>query len=394
MRWIPLLASFAAMLPLVAQAATPEEQTKTPSTFVRFVKVGDGGHLDTAITTYEKDGVELVLFGAVHIADRACYQLLNDRFQACDVLLYELVGPEDYRPTKDRDEGFNPLGMLQNGLKSALELSFQLDEIDYQANNFVHADMTPEEFQQSMEERGESILSIMFDMMMSGAKQQRELSENGDAEPVPEFDLVKAFRNGEGRHLMRMMFGQQMQQIEELTAGGKDGTLLQGRNEKCLSVLRRELDNGHKKIGIYYGAAHFPHMERRLVQDLGFVKKAHEWIVAWDCKKRPDVRFDRKLYKQKQQCREELAALIAAAAGHRIDQHPDEVPTPTQLQQLRAQDKPVYAGPLQDPWGSDYVLQKRSAGVRWQAVSCGPDQQLGTEDDLLEVEPRRGRLGR
>src|SRR5690242_17617630 len=101
-----VLRSFAAMLPLLpmsllAQDPVPSDaKDKTPSDFVRFVKVGDGGHLDTAITTYTKGDVELRLFGAVHIADAACYATLNDRFTTCDVLLYELVGPADYRPTK------------------------------------------------------------------------------------------------------------------------------------------------------------------------------------------------------------------------------------------------------------------------------------------------------
>ena len=97
---------------------------KTPSDFVRFVKVADGGHLDTAITTYKKGDVTLTLFGAVHIADAKCYAALNDRFTQCEVLLYELVGPPDYRPTKNREErGFNPVSLLQQGLKNSLELT-------------------------------------------------------------------------------------------------------------------------------------------------------------------------------------------------------------------------------------------------------------------------------
>ena len=185
-----LLLGAAMAAPSPCQGSTPEEradapksagvlkptdaQDKIPSDFARFVTVGDGGHFDTAITTYHKDGVELVLYGAVHIADKACFEALNARFRGCDVLLYELVGPEDYRPTPDREQkGFNPVALLQQGLKNGLQLSFQLDEIDYLAPNFVHADMTPQEFESSMSERGESLLSIMFEMMRSGADMQR-----------------------------------------------------------------------------------------------------------------------------------------------------------------------------------------------------------------------------
>jgi hypothetical protein len=380
------------LLPLIAVAQEPgDAPDKTPSDFVRFVKVGDGGHLDTAITTYRKGDVDVILYGAVHIADAACYAALNDRFTTCEVLLYELVGPADYRPSKLREErGFNPISLLQQGLKNSLELAFQLDEIDYQAANFVHADMTPQEFEQSMEERGESLLSIMWKMMVSGMEMQAEKLASGEAPPP--LDLVKAFRSGEGRHTMRMAFGQQLEEIELMTAGGKGSTLLEGRNEKCLEVLQREIAAGRKRIGVYYGAAHLPHLEQRLVGDLGFRKVAHEWLVAWDCTKRPDVKFDREAFKARQRARGELKALATAAKAFRAASPDAKVPTVAQLAEQRPGGPPFYAGPRQDPWGKDYVLRARPTGTRWEAASGGPDGELGTADDLAEIEPRRGGL--
>lgn len=383
-------------LPLLSLAqegsAAPDQ---TPSDFVRYVKVDDGGHLDTAITTYRKGDVELTLFGAVHIGDAAYFAALNDRFPACEVLLYELVGPADFRPTKDR-EGSGFVSLLQNALKTSLELSFQLDEIDYQAANFVHADMTPSEFARSMEERGESMLSIMLQMMQAGAKQQREKAEaaaDEGAEPAPAFDLVKAFQSGEGRHLLRTTFAAQLEEVEMLMAGGKGSTLLEGRNEKCLEVLQREIAAGRKKIGIYYGAAHFPHMERRLVEDLGFVKTGHEWLQAWDCKKRPDVKYDRALVKLRQRARDELTALAAAARPYRAARG-GSPPTVPELHAARKAngDEPWYTGPVDDPWGKPYTLRKRPTGGRWEAVSAGQDGELGTADDLVVIEPRAGGL--
>lgn len=50
--------------PTDAPTAAPKA---SPTQFARFVTVGDGGHLDTAITTYRKGDVELVLYAAVHI---------------------------------------------------------------------------------------------------------------------------------------------------------------------------------------------------------------------------------------------------------------------------------------------------------------------------------------
>lgn len=298
--FVLLLSAFLPWPLLAQERAAPEPapaaqdpQTTTPSEFARFVREGDGGHLDTAITTYRnQDGVEVTMYGALHIADTAHYQELQRRFAAHDALLYELVGPENYRPRPgQRTSGM--VSLLQRALKTGLQLDFQLDAIDYRQDNFVHADMTPEEFREAQTEAGESLLGLMWQSMM---KEMQRIREGGEVDPAmqqfAEMDLVTAFRNNEGRHLLRMVFAAQLQSVEKAAAGfspdGKPSVLLEGRNEKCLQVLAREMKGGRKKLGIYYGAAHLPHLEQRLVKDLGFHKVKHEWLQAWDCTKRPD----------------------------------------------------------------------------------------------------------
>lgn len=400
LRAAAVLAAFASLLAAAPAQAAGDAPDAIPSDFVRFVEAGDGGRLETAITRYRKDDVEVTFFAAVHIADAACYAALNDRFTTCDALLYELVAAPDARPAKgQRERGFSPVSLLQRGMKTSLELAFQLDEIDYQAANFVHADMTPQEFEQSMSERGESMLSMMFDMMQQTARQQRAQADerdgdgDGAAAAAKPFDLVAAFRSGEGRHLLRMTFGRQLEQVEGMMAGGKGSTLLEGRNEKCLEVLQRELQAGKKRLGVYYGAAHFPHMERRLVEDLGFAKAGHEWLVAWDCKKRPDPKLDRELIRRRQLAKAQLADLIDAAKSVRIARGAEPVPTAAELVAWRDDGgAPIYIGPGQDPWGQDYVVRKRPQGTRWEAASAGQDKAMGTDDDLVVIEPRAGGL--
>lgn len=400
LRAAAVLAAFASLLAAAPAQAAGDAPDAIPSDFVRFVEAGDGGRLETAITRYRKDDVEVTFFAAVHIADAACYAALNDRFTTCDALLYELVAAPDARPAKgQRERGFSPVSLLQRGMKTSLELAFQLDEIDYQAANFVHADMTPQEFEQSMSERGESMLSMMFDMMQQTARQQRAQADerdgdgDGAAAAAKPFDLVAAFRSGEGRHLLRMTFGRQLEQVEGMMAGGKGSTLLEGRNEKCLEVLQRELQAGKKRLGVYYGAAHFPHMERRLVEDLGFAKAGHEWLVAWDCKKRPDPKLDRELIRRRQLAKAQLADLIDAAKSVRVARGAEPVPTAAELVAWRDDGgAPIYIGPGQDPWGQDYVVRKRPQGTRWEAASAGQDGTMGTDDDLVVIEPRAGGL--
>ena len=163
------------------------------------------------------------------------------------------------------------------------------------------------------------------------------------------------------------------------------------RSEKCLQVLQRELGNGHARIGIYYGAAHYPHMEQRLVRDMGFTKTGHEWLVAWDCKKRPDAKYDRALVSARQRCREELNALGAAVRAH-IERHGRDVAPTLVALSADPMGKDRYAGPTQDPWGHDYVVRRRPVGTRFEVASGGPDGAFGTADDMTLVEARRGGL--
>lgn len=390
---IPIFAMALATMgaPALAGCQDPEAETaaadptddprKTPSDFVRFVVEGKGGHLDTAITTYRKGSVELILFGAVHIADQAHYELLQNRFETRDALLYEMVAPEGHRPKKNEPRG-GVLSMVQNGLKSGLELQFQLDGVDYSPANFVHADMTPTEFSESMEERGESILSLMFSMMQNAPEMQEAMAELNLPDDL-ETDLVKAFRSGTGRHSLRMVFASQLEQMELLSAGGEGSTLLEGRNEKCLEVLAREIEAGKTKIGIYYGAAHFPHMEKRIVDDLGFEKVGHEWIKAWDCAPRPDPVFDRELYVQRRTCKRGLRKLARAVASWREARGGDAVPS---LEDLTGGAQPAFAGDAVDPWGNPWRIRADDREIT--LLSVGQDGEPGTDDDLEETVDR------
>jgi len=59
------------------------------------------------------------------------------------------------------------VSFIQQALKDVLELDYQLDAIDYSARNFVHADLTYEEFERLQTERGESIFMLIFQQMLA-----------------------------------------------------------------------------------------------------------------------------------------------------------------------------------------------------------------------------------
>jgi len=91
-----------------------------------------------------------MLVGAVHIADKAYFTALNQRFKGYDAVLYELVGgpmpKEGNLSDRPEDPKLAWIASMHQRLKNSLALSSQLHEIDYRAANFVHADMTLEQF--------------------------------------------------------------------------------------------------------------------------------------------------------------------------------------------------------------------------------------------------------
>ena len=90
------------------------------------------------------------------------------------MVLYELIAREGTKIPKGSDGSNNPLSMIQRGMKDLLELEFQLHEIDYARPNMVRADMTPEQFAQSMKDRGESVLGMFLRMMGNAMAQQAD----------------------------------------------------------------------------------------------------------------------------------------------------------------------------------------------------------------------------
>lgn len=251
--------------------------------FVRVLKRGGiPKALQTAVATYRKpdstDGVEVVLIGAVHIGETAYYHKLNELFKTYDALLYELVSDPDMGVPDPEERGISPISTIQVGMKNSLELSFQLDEVDYAAKNFVHADMTPKEFFDTMEARQEGVLQMFFRSLGSGIAMQ-SAGKGGDV------GLLAALVSDDRAKGLRRAFAEQLQMMDGQMAAltGEDGksTLITERNAKAFKVLDGQIKAGKKKLGIFYGAGHLKDMHQRLIDDYGMELVEIEWLDAW-----------------------------------------------------------------------------------------------------------------
>ena len=269
----------------------PAAKEKSGDRFMRLRRNDKGNPvaMETAVTSYisandTKPGVTVDLIGAVHVGEKTYYDQLNALFDTYDVVLYELVAPQGTVVTKEaRTKGgsTHPIGMLQDVMKSTLGLEHQLDCIDYTKKNFVHADMSPEEFNKSMTERGESFMKMFLTMMGQGMAQQQK--EGGGDVAV----LMALFSRDRNLKL-KIAMAEQLENAEgqlDVLGGPEGSTIISQRNKKALEVLTTELKAGRKKIGIFYGAGHFADMQDRLLKDFALKRSSEKWLVAWALEK-------------------------------------------------------------------------------------------------------------
>jgi hypothetical protein len=274
------------------EADKPEaagEKTPEAPKFIRLRRDDSNKPLamETAVVRFVSDsrpGVAVDLIGAVHIADKGYYDELNKLFESYEVLLYELVAPEGTTIPKGGRKGGNshPIGALQDGMGSLLELQHQLSCIDYTKANFVHADMSPEEFSKTMTDRGESFFQMFMRMMGQGMAQNAAGGKGSN-----DVDLLFALFSRDRATKLKIAMAEQFENLEGQMSVLEDSTIIGQRNRKCFEVLEKQLKDGKKSIGVFYGAGHFPDMEKRLVADFGMKRESEKWLIAWQLGKKP-----------------------------------------------------------------------------------------------------------
>ncbi|MEZ5303562.1 MAG: hypothetical protein R3F11_23410 [Verrucomicrobiales bacterium] len=281
-------------------AAPAGEALPKASDFLRFDEGEEKSQLKLAVTRYSKDGVTVDLVSAVHLGDPAYFEALGDRFKKYDCVLFEMVGgdqldrlEDDPDAQKEKEEALGGAAQLmkfaQGMMKNFLKLEYQLDNIDYHAENFVHADLSLEEFAAIQEETGNTFADFIGQMMQKEFARIAQAKEDGEhpgetAEINP-LQLFAMLNSPDGGDRMKLMMGRQFANMnhlmEDYTKEGEGSVVIAERNKKAMEVFETELKNGKKKLAIYYGAFHMPDFAYRLGK-LGFKEGETDWITAWD----------------------------------------------------------------------------------------------------------------
>lgn len=297
LRVIPLVLA----LSLHVATAAPTTAPSNPQSQADFMRVIDkgttGSRLETADIAYRNDdGVTVHLVSAVHVGEREYFEGLNQSFKLRDAVLYEMVKPRDAMPPApgEKIETKSMVSQVQRMMKDMLGLEFQLDQVDYSAPNFIHADLDAETFERLQNERGESFTNMIIQAFLKSlsqpnADQRGLLDPNQDMQATME-DVVKMFTRPDGERQLKLRFARQLADLENNPLGPEalSGTvLLTERNKAAVAVLDRALKDGKRDIAIFYGAAHMPELAQ-MIQERGFKPVATEWRMAWDLSIRPD----------------------------------------------------------------------------------------------------------
>lgn len=267
-----------------------------PLTFVRV----DKDQLQTAITRYVlPSGVKVDLVGVVHLGEPEYYAALDKELKGYDAVLFEAIldeggmvdgrrkaaqtiGIEDYEPRFEmRPDPDNPLTAVQMKLCSMLGLAYQPSSMDYSGKNFVHADMTAQQFEKAMKKNKESAMQLFIKLL------KRSLAETEAVDPEledinPLVFLARDPTPGEQMALRRVM-ARHIGDIEGMAVELQGTTLVSGRNGQAVKVMREQLKKGRKKIAILYGAAHMPDFDLRL-KGMGARRTGQKWLAAWKLK--------------------------------------------------------------------------------------------------------------
>ena len=263
-----------------------KKSAKSDDQYLR-IKKSDKGQpqaLQTAIVRYVgKKGTKYAgkvvdLVGVVHIGQREYYDILNEKLGKYDSVLYELVAPDGTRiKPEDLKKSRSVIGSMQSGMKDMLNLEYQLELIDYLAENFRHADMSPEEFAKDLECRDDSVLKMVARMMGAGLATQ---TGGGDA------GMLFALLSSDRSMRLKQTMAKQLVDVGTMSAGMNDAngenTIIKGRNAKAFNVLEDELSGDSKRVAVFYGAGHLPDMAQRLEEDFDMTERKTQWLDAWD----------------------------------------------------------------------------------------------------------------
>ncbi|XP_015866749.1 uncharacterized protein LOC107404316 [Ziziphus jujuba] len=317
-------------------------QNHSIADFMRFKRGvdGDSGKLQTAVVSYRKKFpwvllrpfLQVDLVSTIHIADKEYFITLQKELESYDCVLYEMVASRESLENRknpaatkklkgSRSRGFNIIGCIQRQMARVLKLDFQLDCLDYQADNWCHADLDFETFKLLQLEKGESFFTFARDMTLKSTKAMIQPASTRDdlgpwrskllwasrvlpmplvglliigsvcadvGSPESEFPELEALSRLDFGAAMKVFLAKRLtSEFTQVTADVEEESVIIGeRNKAAIGALQRAINDGHNRIAILYGGGHMPDLGRRLRDEFDLIPSQVQWVTAWSIRNR------------------------------------------------------------------------------------------------------------
>ena len=280
-----------------------------PAPYLRATDDKDGGRIlqvaSRTLVSPKEDGPHVTLLGVSHLGDSAYYEKIQKRL---DAVLFEGVGFGDQGPPKKKEEAEpSAVSELQLSLARSMGLVFQMEAIRYDRAHFRNSDISPEALLVRLQGgplkfpgKGKGGLAEKDGTtgnVEKGNFQSRELMKALSGNSFVFNFLGKALsffgKDPKFRAMMKLAIVEMLGAIEgdvtRLAKASGPGmekfmrVLLEDRNAIVFRDLRKVLKgkNPPDSIVVFYGAAHMPDLENRLVKKLGFRPDGNEWLAAF-----------------------------------------------------------------------------------------------------------------
>jgi len=275
-----------------------------PEPYLRAVDDEAGGRVlqiaSRTLVSPEKQGPSVTLLGVSHLGNPTYYEKIQKKLDRSDLVLFEGVGYGDKAPKKNEGRS-NAVSEMQLSLARSMGLVFQLEAIRYDRAHFRNSDLSSEALLTRLKggplKAGRPGKNGSEGKSEKDDQRSKELMEalSGNSFVLNFLGKALSFlgKDPKFRALMKLAIVETLGAIEgDVTrlaqSSGPDmekfmRVLLEDRNTIVFRDLRKVLKgkNPPKSIVVFYGAAHMPDLEKRLVEKLGFQPKRDDWLVAF-----------------------------------------------------------------------------------------------------------------
>jgi hypothetical protein len=288
-----------------------------PAPYLRATDDKNGGRIlqvaSRTLVSPKEDGPRVTLLGVSHLGDATYYEKIQKKLDAADLVLFEGVGFGDEGPPKKEEGDSSAVSELQLSLARSMGLIFQMEAIRYDRPHFRNSDISPEALLIRLQggplkfpgkgkgdsggKGGLAEKDGTTGKVEKGNFQSRELMKALSGNSFVFNFLGKALsffgKDPKIRALMKLAIVEMLGAIEgdvtrlaKASGAGMEKfmrVLLEDRNAIVFRDLRKVIKgkNPPDSIVVFYGAAHMPDLENRLVKKLGFQPDGDEWFAAF-----------------------------------------------------------------------------------------------------------------